>query len=56
MRSNLIQQIASIAYGRLSSYRRQGYSRHLDSLPDYIHRDIGWNSGADRPNAFSMIH
>jgi hypothetical protein len=56
MRSNLIWQIASIAYGRVSSaYRRQGTMRHLDSLPDYIHRDIGWNTGSGHPDAFSMI-
>ena len=56
MRSNLIRQIASVAYDRVSSYRRTGTRRNLDSFPDYIHRDIGWNSGAARPDAFSMIH
>jgi hypothetical protein len=55
MRSNLIRQIVSIARDRVSSYRRLGTIRHLDSLPDYVHRDIGWTSGTARPDAFSMV-
>jgi hypothetical protein len=56
MRSNLIRQIASIALGRVSSAcRRHSTMRHLDGLPTYIHRDIGWTGGAGNPDAFSMV-